>query len=633
MKLKIGNKSFFNSEEHPALVRFDTSTHYYLHKCDKGAVNVSKDDVSLYLEGDLFYYLDNSDKAQSINLNDKDTISRLYLSYGLDGFLNRIEGCFVGIAIDNKNNSITLFCDNLGRADLFYFSFKDNHIFSTNINDIISVVENLGYNQFALYSLFSLGYSPAKHTIYEGIYRLSPMQRIEYKKGSLSINSNIITKHIAKYGDEDIDIYKNIVKESIIYRSSNTENWVQLTGGLDTSIILDFLLQEYDRSKVKPIISSIVNENGICLNSHDVCRAKKLADFYDLKLAVVEVDLFKNNMLDYFERDIETLKESSFVHRGYSFFSLADFLKDEADKNCVVYSGESADSLLNFGFTKTIRYNYRIFNQIEDKIKNYLYSPSFFRQIRNNKLQSHLFQKLLKFTFGIRNFHPRTNDPIMDYFRSFIFSDIRVPFARTKILDDICVEGGLEAFTRWLFEHYLGDVIEEINYNTFYFWLTFIYLNFHLNGRNNNIILSSLRRRNINGRIPYFDMQIVDFLSKMPPNWGRTLSLRETKYPSRIIAKKYSNIPLYIVDDLDYPVFRNCKSIVDDEAITKNKYILDRIKSALSMANIDEKLSSTYFNLDYIENITSRFLADSPDINNINPSLPYNLACLMCCNP
>lgn len=629
LKLQIGNRRFF-SEKKGKPERLNEAYSFSLRK-DSNGMRIEVDgSVSLYIEGQLYYYIEDGERTRLLTDPVGLTLARLFRSFGLEGLLGRLEGCFTGALIDNRAGSVTLFCDRYGRVPLFYSRVSGGYLFSTGIGDISSSIGDKRYDQFGLFCLFSLGYTPAKHTIYRGIYKLGPAQRAAWKDGSLEITSRVVPARIENYGRGKLETYAGMVKNSIIARSSVSENWVQLTGGLDTAIILDVLLSEYDRSRIHAVVAKLVRRGKECLNLHDIDRAVRVARYYGVELEIVESDVTAERAVCYYERDVETLCEESFFHPGGPlYFPLADFLKDRSKNGGVVFSGEGADSLQNFGFTKASRYRSRVLNEIENKLKSHQFSPSFFRLMLNDRMWSRLFLLFCRHYFGASHFEPFTHDMVTEYLFSFVFSDIRVAFSNAPLLRDIASSAGLRAFKGWLCEHYFGDIIRRIDCEHFYFWLSYVYMQFHLQGRNNQIVFSSFRRNGIKARLPYLDLMIGDFLSKMPQGWGRRITLRSTKYPSTMLAKRHASVPLRIVNELDYRAFRGCNAF--GNMMRENEYLAERLRGSFKPHGIDALLASDYFDIGEARRIVGRYMKNPPGVENSHLYFLYGLSCLESC--
>jgi hypothetical protein len=627
LKIQVRNRRYFTAGGQQEPARLDKDFSFALRKNSNGRCIEVDGSVSLYLEGELYYYLEEGKGVRLLSDPVESTVASLLGSFGLEGLLGRLEGCFTGALIDKKEGSVTLFCDRYGRVPLFYSDLPGGYVFSTSIGDILPHTGDTHPDQFGLICLFSLGYTPAKHTIYDGIFKLGPAQRAIYKKGSLEITSRIVPSRIECYGRSKIRTYAEIMKSSIIARSSRSENWVQLSGGLDTSIILDVLLSEYDKSRVFTVVAKLIDKRGECTNLHDVDRAVRVARHYGVELEVVESVISAERAVCYLERDAEMLREESFFHPGGPlYFPLADFLKERSNNGGVVFSGEGSDSLQNFGFTKADRYRSRVLNEMENKLMSHQFSPSFFRQMLNNRIRSRLLLLFCRHYFGASHFDPPTHDTVTEYLFSFVFSDIRAAFSNAPLLRDICSAAGLTAFKGWLYEHYFGDIIRRIDCEHFYFWLTYVYTQFHLQGRNNQIVYSAFRRKGIAARLPYLDFLVGDFLSRMPQGWGRKITLRTTKYPSTMLARRHASVPLRIVKDLDYRAFRDCNAFRD--MMKENVYLAERLREDFRSNGTDALLQSDYFDIGRAQRIVGRYMKNPQDVQNSHLYFLYGIACL-----
>jgi len=268
---------------------------------------------------------------------------------------------------------------------------------------------------------------------------------------------------------------------------------------------------------------------------------------------------------------------------------------------------------------------------MENKLKSHQYSPSFFRQMLGGRIRSRLFLLFCRYYYGASHFEPFTHDMVTEYLFSFVFSDIRVAFSRAPQLRAICSSTGLRAFKEWLSEHYFGDIIRRIDSEHFYFWLTYVYMQFHLQGRNNQIVYSSFRRNGIAARLPYLDFMIGDFLSRMPQGWGRKITLRSTKYPSTMLAKRHTSVPLRIVNDLNYGAFRDCNAFL--EMMKENMYLSQRLRGSFRAHGTEAVLKSDYFDIEQARRIIGRYMKNPADVENSHLYFLYGLACLKRCLP
>lgn len=630
MIVKIGVKEVFDNKQRNEILQLGDNIYCYLNIDAKGVYIELTENLILYIEGILFYYIDNNDKSHIIRLNETDSIKQFFLSAGIDNFINKLEGRFAGVIIDSSKNEVIIFCDNLSRKTVLYSQLDNYCVISTAAESVLKELgrNQLKYDQASLCSLFSLGYTPGRHTIYENIKKLGAYQRIEIKNGKISIRSNFVPKNIEAFTNNEIDVYYELVKNSILSRSSNTENCITLTGGLDSCVLLNILLNEFDSTKVRPVITNVKLNDARYTLSHDVDRAKRIANHYGVKLEIVNVEISKQSAIDCFDFDSETLKLRSYFHPAQTiYFPLALYLKKTASENSMLISGEAADSLLNFGFTKASRYNLRIFNEFENKMKNTFFSPRFYEKAMNGKLQSDVLYRFSKWIIGADHFNNHVTDIFSDYFFSYVFSDSRIPYTNTQVLTNLCSEQGMSSFKMWIDKHYFTEMRKSIDTRSLYSWLIYIYLNFHLQGRNIKVVFDSMNKHNKESCIPYFDKQIVEFACKIPPHWGRMLTVKSTKYSSWKSAEKYLNIPFSIIKGIDYHSFSQAGYIFYD-LVSNNDHIVERFRELLSSGSIDNELDEEYFNLGYINHTIQKYLADSSDIASENLRWIYGIACM-----
>ena len=338
--IKIGTIDFFAPEEKSLLNKISENYFYYLKPQNNGVIIDIDENRLLYIEGSISYYIDRSENVHRMSLNNARALRDIFLSVDLDKFINTVEGRYACILIDKKNKLITAFSDIFNRMTQYYSSFGKCHVVSTDILEILPLVKQNNFNQLSLLSVFAHYYTPGKHTIFENIYKLGVYQRIEieYSNKKFTVRSNYVPCSSEKYSSLDLNRYKKLLENAIISRSSETENWVQLTGGLDTTVIVDVLLRAYDGNKVKVVLGGVLTPNGEYLNEMDVSRTKKICKHYNIKPEIIDTKPWANDAINHFKRDVEFLVEKSIAPHGYIFFELADFLKNSnISKSSVVF--------------------------------------------------------------------------------------------------------------------------------------------------------------------------------------------------------------------------------------------------------------------------------------------------------
>ena len=127
-------------------------------------------------------------------------------------------------------------------------------------------------------------------------------------------------------------------------------------------------------------------------------RAKKIADYFGVKLEIVE--------FDYYKRGPElTEKYSGFMKNQmvtsmamYQWLDLASYVADTSSGE-PVFSGEISDGVHNFGFSQSLTvldHPVHEFREYSDKMASYLYGPTFLNSILNSSFDNDSIYNFLK---------------------------------------------------------------------------------------------------------------------------------------------------------------------------------------------------------------------------------------------
>ena len=322
--------------------------------------------------------------------------------------------------------------DAFARVNMFYHEDNDNCIASTNIADILSQVKDVRYQQEALYCILILGYPPAKHTPYEEVRRLAHSEQLLFKDGKKTIIHPTINEiKIRPMAEKDHKTYAKIFENAILSRSSDIENWVLISGGWDSTIMLATLCKHLDKSKIKPIVTRLLLPNGKCYNPYEVSKSQKIASRYGLKCEVADAWLGSENTYDHISGISSNLRSNILFDWMPAFYAMAEIIKRRVRKAAIFYGGFS-DALHNFGFSQnsSLPYNTYDFREYSDKMRNYLYSPSFLTKVLNSSHENDFLFKLFWWHANSEQDLVKNNDSkdaILNYLLSFIISDFRIP--------------------------------------------------------------------------------------------------------------------------------------------------------------------------------------------------------------
>ena len=490
--------------------------------------------------GGKFYYFDSSGlKNVWFNSNPKKQLLTLARKYSPENFINNVEGEYWGVEINYRNQSLKIFSDKLKQLELYYFCNKDVFLLSDNIKEIINEVGISGYDKNSLINAILL-YVPKGHMLFKGIHRLKYNETIKMTQGKIIVeNFKDKDVEIAEYAEKDLLRYNKIFLNSVLSRASSKLNLVLSSGGWDSIMLLAILKERFGRNKVIGVTVKVVSSDGRCFNKFEVEKAKKIGKILGIKTDIVEVDYGGKEL----HRKFEAATENIFLNNLFflapaSWQTLVDHIKNKYGKDAVVFQGEASDSVHNYGFSQYISlpHDNKNFLEYADKMKNYLYSPDFFKKVKDNSFLKDTVYKIFRYFNQNKEFIDvekfSSKEKIYYYLLSFVFSDVRLPFR--KIDNEFIKESALRKFNNWLKKEYFQEVVENINEDNLYYYFARLYADFHLQNHSIRIYKTGLD----NVRFPYMDSNLFRFLYKMPQNFGRGLDFNRTKFPLKRLAEK-----------------------------------------------------------------------------------------------
>ncbi|OGS72396.1 MAG: hypothetical protein A3F91_01975 [Flavobacteria bacterium RIFCSPLOWO2_12_FULL_35_11] len=509
---------------------------------------------TLIIEGELYYCRLPDGKIRLIkNVKSKIGLIKTLCAENCSNITSSIEGTFVAAVLDKKKDSVLVMGDAFARVNMFYHEDNDNCIASTNIADVLSQVKDIGYQQEVIYCILMLGYPPAKHTPYKKVRRLAHSEQLLFRDGRKTvIDLKINELKIRPMAAKDHKAYAKIFENAILSRISDIENWVMISGGWDSTIMLAALCKFLDKRRIKPIVTRLLLPNGKCYNPYEVSKSRKIASYYGLKCEVADAWLGSENTYDHISGISSNLRSNILFDWMPAFYDMAEIIKKKGRKGAAIFYGGFSDALHNFGFSQysSLPYISYDFREYSDKMRNYLYSPSFLTKVLNSSYEKDFLFKLFWWHANSEQDLAKnsdSNDAILNYLLSFIISDFRIPFARIA-RETIFNEDARASFKKWLHDNYFKEAAENINPGNMYFYLIQLYKYFHLQGSQYSVIQSSFEGSGFHPRLPFLDMQLAEFLAQMPENWGRGLEWRRIKYPLKQYADRSLDIPVDIIE-------------------------------------------------------------------------------------
>jgi asparagine synthetase B (glutamine-hydrolysing) len=529
--------------------------------------------------------------------------------YPIEYFINKMEGRFIAVKI--TDNQCEISCDRFARADLYYTENSKGAIFSTSLSNFKNRLNS--YNQISiLYSLYIYGYRPPKkETFYDGINRLGVSEVVSMVGKELSFRlSSPKISNTEQYDSNQLQKYSELLLNSIDNCGSPDGNIVYLSSGWDSTSILGCLVKLYGAQKVKAVIGRMnySKRTGI-INSFELDRAKAVADYYGVKLEIAE--------LDYFQRGPELIEKYKKLMRSQmlssmTFFNhtlLAEHISKEYNGEAV-FCGEISDGVHNLGFSQFVTVFHPVldFREYSDKMGSYLFGPTFYKSILDGSYNSDFIYNSLKNRLSDCLFDnlDRSN-PGLQLLSSFFLRDNRFPFwslSNSKIFTEL----GRQEFERKMQQKYLLSASEDLKPDNMYSWYNYLYNSFHWQGGTVATLDHTASENGFDIRLPFWDSQLHDFLSKMPEDWGRGLDFNHTKYPLKSMLKNEIDYPNHLqtgphsyLYDVDHS-FNHAAEFIYASAF------MDTFKDLLKKREYRNIFSDEYIDIKYFDGIVDNYL-------------------------
>lgn len=178
--------------------------------------------------------------------SDTEVILAAYEKWGED-CVSRLNGIFAFAIWDREKKKLFLARDQVGVKPLYYFWDGKKFIFSSEIKAVLEHKVERKLNTEAFKHYMRILYVPAPLTMFQGIYKMEPGTVGVFKAGDFRTRrywepkNEILNRSEDKIENELRNKIKEAVSRQLI---SDRPLGVYLSGGMDSSIILDCLAKE-----------------------------------------------------------------------------------------------------------------------------------------------------------------------------------------------------------------------------------------------------------------------------------------------------------------------------------------------------------------------------------------------------
>ena len=343
--------------------------------------------VILTLNGEIYNAFDFKTELEDWGYRFKSTtdteiVMALYLKYGFEGLIQRLNGMFAIVLVDLKSNELLIARDRFGIKPMYYILNNNLFAFSSELKSFAFLEGfyfRLNGEQLDEYLLFR---NNLKGTLFSGIESLEPGHYISYKQG----------RGITKTRYFDINDYSRINRSGeLSYFTGELLEWLrksvrsqlmsdvklgcQLSGGIDSSLVTLLANSYSEKGKFESV--------SIIFNSPQYNEEKYVDDV----AGALEITSHKFLLhQDYYLENVESATwhlESPLNHPNtVAIYMLSQRAKEYVT---VLLSGEGADEVFG-GYNRyyDIQYPFGIRKLINEVYRD-LNKPSEFISYLNNR--------------------------------------------------------------------------------------------------------------------------------------------------------------------------------------------------------------------------------------------------------
>ena len=454
--------------------------------------------------------------------SDTETILFLYIKYGTE-FLSLLNGIFSIAIYDIKKNIILLARDQMGVKPLYYYSDESSFLFSSEMKVFNLFDTNMTIDLIAISDYISFLWSPNDKTPYNEVKKVPPgtfliipisdhqnYEKIKYY--DIPFNGSYFNFSEEKLINE-LEIHLiNAVKRQML---SDVPIGFFLSGGLDSSLLVAIA------KKIKPEIKfecfTIQTDNLLMIEGFedDLYYAQIVADYLNVNLNIVKSDL---KIIENFDKMIWHLDEPQSDAAPLNVLLIANNAKEKGIK--VLIGGVAGDDLFSgyrrhraIGFEKILKFIPRFV----------LITLKFF--VNFFKVNKPYIRRLKKLT---QDLDKKNIDRILGYFlwiSNFNKHNLFSKNSLTQLKSHNSIDELKSLLKNIPNEKNLLNQILYIEQKTF------------LVNHNLNYTDKMSMAVGVEARVPYLDLELVNFAAKIPPEYKYRNGV--LKYLLKKVSERY----------------------------------------------------------------------------------------------
>ncbi len=172
--------------------------------------------------------------------SDTEVLAHGYDHWGIDGLLAKLDGMYAIAILDRRNKELHLARDRFGEKPLYYSAAANKFVYSSNMRALALLPwVDLDIDVGSVDRYLALHYVPGRRTIFKGIHRLLPGERLTVSLRSLNVShERYYAPAVSPIEPADTRTLVDRIESAVTSRLvADVPVGVFLSGGIDSSIV------------------------------------------------------------------------------------------------------------------------------------------------------------------------------------------------------------------------------------------------------------------------------------------------------------------------------------------------------------------------------------------------------------
>jgi len=218
--------------------------------------------VILMMNGEIYNAFDYQEELekkghQFKSTSDTEIVLHLYLEYGVEGMIQRLNGMFALAIYDKRKDTLFLVRDRFGIKPLYILNENGRIAFSSEMKSFKALPNFHFEADYQKLDEFLLFRNVINHTLFKNITNCTPGTYVSIKKGDIQTH---VFHELNNEGNVPLDTttaqkkLEETLKQAVTSQMiSDVKLGCQLSGGVDSSLVTAYAAETLDKGKLETI--------------------------------------------------------------------------------------------------------------------------------------------------------------------------------------------------------------------------------------------------------------------------------------------------------------------------------------------------------------------------------------------